>query len=195
MKLLLKIRHGLVKLLAPRLYLGHLLWEQYTVRPSCKFVQDQNKRSLWVAEVGVRDGRNAENILKTLDVKMLFLVDPYEAYVDGDGKTKEFIREKQQAVDRMLCKPIFFNCSPSPAAASYYSNRYFDYVYIDANHSYEAVKADLAAWFPKVKSGGVLGGHDFWGRFIGVVRAVLEFAEENDLELHTDQLDWWFVKP
>jgi hypothetical protein len=34
-------------------------------------------------------------------------------------------------------------------------------VYIDANHLYEAVTVDIKTWLPKVKIGGILGGHDF----------------------------------
>lgn len=36
-----------------------------------------------------------------------------------------------------------------------------DFIYIDANHTYEAVKEDIIHWYPKVKSGGIVSGHDF----------------------------------
>lgn len=50
-----------------------------------------------------------------------------------------------------------------------------DFVFIDADHSYDAVKQDIAAWLPKVKAGGWIGGHDFHPRkFPGVVNAVRE---------------------
>ena len=67
-----------------------------------------------------------------------------------------------------------------------------DFVYIDACHEYSAVKADIAAWYPKVRVGGVLGGHDItWS---GVFWAVAEFAKEQALQLHTSACDWWVVK-
>ena len=34
-------------------------------------------------------------------------------------------------------------------------------IFIDGDHSYEAVRADLAAWEPKLVPGGILAGHDF----------------------------------
>lgn len=50
-----------------------------------------------------------------------------------------------------------------------------DFVFIDADHGYEAVREDIALWTPKVRSGGWLGGHDYYPRkFPGVVQAVNE---------------------
>jgi predicted O-methyltransferase YrrM len=55
-----------------------------------------------------------------------------------------------------------------------------DFVFIDADHSYEAVKLDIAKWAPKVKPGGWLGGHDYHPRkFPGVVKAVSEAFPAN----------------
>jgi predicted O-methyltransferase YrrM len=49
----------------------------------------------------------------------------------------------------------------SSSAASDYLNATLDFVFIDADHSYEGVKKDIVAWLPKVKKGGVLAGHDY----------------------------------
>lgn len=58
-------------------------------------------------------------------------------------------------------------------AAKLYEDGSFDFVFIDADHSYEAVRADIAAWAPKVRVGGWLGGHDYHPRkFPGVVKVV-----------------------
>jgi predicted O-methyltransferase YrrM len=49
----------------------------------------------------------------------------------------------------------------SVKAASLYPDNSLEFVFIDANHEYEAVKADLQAWLPKVKKGGHIAGHDY----------------------------------
>lgn len=64
------------------------------------------------------------------------------------------------------------------------------FVYLDGDHRYEAVKADIEAWFPKLKPGGILAGLDWmcpgeydrpdnWGP--GIQRAVAEFAGPREL--------------
>jgi SAM-dependent methyltransferase len=62
---------------------------------------------------------------------------------------------------------------PSVEAAARFPDRSVDFIFIDAAHAYEAVKADIQAWRPKVRPGGVIAGHDFeyWE---GVKRAVEE---------------------
>lgn len=62
---------------------------------------------------------------------------------------------------------------PSLEAAASYADESLDFVMIDADHAYEPVRADIAAWWPKIKQGGVLAGDDWIQR--GVNRAVEEF--------------------
>jgi predicted O-methyltransferase YrrM len=63
----------------------------------------------------------------------------------------------------------------SVAASGMYPDASLDFVFIDANHTYEAVKRDIDAWLPKMKPGGIISGHDYtvWGDF-GVIQAVTE---------------------
>ena len=62
----------------------------------------------------------------------------------------------------------------SSATAVNFGDKSVDLVYIDADHSYEAVQRDIAVWLPKVKAGGFIAGHDYSHAFPGVVRAVCE---------------------
>lgn len=56
-------------------------------------------------------------------------------------------------------------------------DKYFDFVFIDADHTYEGVISDIVAWYPKVKEGGALCGHDYHNPpFPGVTEAVDELC-------------------
>ncbi|MDD5394923.1 MAG: class I SAM-dependent methyltransferase [Thiothrix sp.] len=67
----------------------------------------------------------------------------------------------------------------------------FQFVFVDADHSYEAVKKDIAAWLPKIKSGGYIGGHDYAEHSEGVKKAVDEIFGSN-VKLVSNQC--WLVE-
>jgi len=62
----------------------------------------------------------------------------------------------------------------SDKAAELYKNKSLDFVFIDAGHEYEFIHADIKAWLPKVKKGGVIAGHDIYAP--GVKRAAEELV-------------------
>lgn len=49
----------------------------------------------------------------------------------------------------------------SKVASTLFQDESLDFIYIDANHKYDAVKEDLELWYPKLKKGGVFSGHDY----------------------------------
>jgi Methyltransferase domain len=49
----------------------------------------------------------------------------------------------------------------SKEAAAYVPDGSLDFVFIDADHSYEGCKADIQAWLPKLKPSGFISGHDY----------------------------------
>jgi hypothetical protein len=70
-----------------------------------------------------------------------------------------------------------------------------DFVYIDARHDYDAVSADIAAWLPRVRPGGLLAGHDYYdgergGTRYGVKRAVEEACASRGLEITLTRRDY-----
>lgn len=71
---------------------------------------------------------------------------------------------------------------PSTEAAKLYEDASLDMVFIDACHTYDCVRADIASWYPKVKPGGYLAGHDYYTwptDHDGVRQAVDEFFNGN----------------
>jgi len=72
-------------------------------------------------------------------------------------------------------------------AAEMFLDRYFDLVFIDSDHRYEPTLADIKAWLPKVKRGGILSGHDYAEKVTkathhkGVTQAVDEVFGKNKI--------------
>jgi predicted O-methyltransferase YrrM len=62
----------------------------------------------------------------------------------------------------MLPVAAYYNAvvQTSPEAAQQYADGSLDFVFIDASRDYDSVKADILGWWPKVKPGGLLAGHD-----------------------------------
>ena len=74
---------------------------------------------------------------------------------------------------------------------------FFDFIYIDGDHTYEGAKKDLDNTFSKIKKGSILSGDDY-GIFedinFGVKKAVDEFCYNNNLNLNLDGSFWWTIK-
>ena len=79
-----------------------------------------------------------------------------------------------------------------------YEDGFFDYVYIDSSHLYEDTVRDIAQWWPKIKKGGIIAGHDYSNSdpLYGVIQAVTEFVEDNNIKyLHItrEQTKSWII--
>lgn len=79
----------------------------------------------------------------------------------------------------------------SDRAVQLYDDRSVDFVFIDADHSYEAVKNDIMKWLPKVKLTGVISGDDHVSQHPGVIKAVNEIFG-NKIKLINNR--FWYVE-
>ncbi len=149
------------------------------------------KKELLVAEIGVDYGSNAKNMLKFLPIKKMYLIDPYDEKLDGVVGEQRFKKAKKFLINYR--NQIEFIKKKSTDALNDIPDD-LDFIYIDGSHKYESVKKDIELYFPKVKKRGILGGHDFWGNEVGVCKAVVEFANNNNLKLYGGLNDWWVVK-
>lgn len=147
-------------------------------------------------EVGTDHGVFADAFLERWKFKgTLWCVDPYEPCED-----QHYPREADFLMACMILSRHGNACrivrERSVDAAEKYGEKWNPgFVYIDGAHDYKSAKADIAAWWPKVKLGGVLAGHDYSIAYApGVVRAVEEFASAEGLrvELTEDHpASWW----
>lgn len=195
-------RYSLVKIIAPAIYRA----VEQTERGTVCFVRDSKGYTpLTGVEIGVWKGVNAESILKTLNMKKLYLVDPYEPYMQKNIPQTTIATEKGFPISFKRLKEISYNRLKkyrdrvefiykfSADAVGLIPNG-LDFVYIDGNHEYPYVKQDIDNYYPKVKQYGVLGGHDFNVDSMGVIKAVTQFVVRNDLELMVQNDDWWVRK-
>ncbi len=157
-------------------------------------------------EVGSAFGQFAGRILATWKGKELYLVDPWQKqegneylentnqvapFSDWEFQCQELAKRDARAV---LKKGL------SVAVAKEFPDYALDFVYIDGNHDFGHVMADLDAWYPKVKIGGLIGGHDFMtnhdsGACCDVDTAVLRWTREHNVPFTvTACTSWWFIK-
>jgi|SRR5581483_3626160 predicted O-methyltransferase YrrM len=157
-------------------------------------------------EIGVYKGLHAASLLEHLDIERLYLVDPYEMYREyEEGKTHYGIDQdplylaRKEAAERLAphASKVTWVYKKSVEASSEIPEG-LDFVYVDGNHAEAFVSADILSFYPKIRPGGVLGGHDFYNGFCrehdGVIRAVTKFAIQHDLPLQVELPDWWIRK-
>eukprot|EP01043_Picozoa_sp_COSAG02_P045686 COSAG02_NODE_4205_length_5628_cov_3.597938_1_plen_481_part_00 len=129
------------------------------------------------AEIGVRDGMFAKTNLLEWTGRMYYMIDawshrPEDVEVGLRDTTKDDMNELQESPHLARMNQARQNTEQwssrremirgfSTVVCHQFKDNYFDWVYLDALHTYEAVKRDLEAWYPLVKPGGLISGDDF----------------------------------
>ncbi len=162
------------------------------------------------AEIGVASGMNAVLMFQTYADLRLYLVDPWsgdQAYLDAVPKSglwakrlatvplllKEqqewygaTIRDTEFAADRRTVLRM-----PSVEAALLVPDGSLSFCFIDGDHRKESVLADMDAWWPKVRAGGIFAGHDYGTRrHEGVVEAVNEWVARMGMHMDVHGRCW-----
>lgn len=142
------------------------------------------------AEIGVAEGRFSAGLLSLCPQVTLWAIDNwapgYKTWMgtEWDEQTQRANRSafmEMRISEGLSPRLIVFEASSLDAAKEIRDGS-FDFVFIDADHSYEAVNADIAAWTPKVRPGGFITGHDYDSeKFPGVIRAVDERFPQIDI--------------
>lgn len=160
-------------------------------------------------EVGVFRGAMSQKLLDG-GVVRLFMVDnwlpaceqPEHYKATGDWHSLRPIdgvasdeRKAREVARRSNGRAVVMKM-PSVEAARQINDGSMDFVFLDADHSYEGLRDDIAAWLPKVRKGGWIGGHDYANDmpeydFSGVKRAVDEAFPDG---VETDENYTWFVR-
>lgn len=165
------------------------------------------------AEIGVRKGQYSELLLGHWSGAKLISVDPWqtfppEEYVDGSNVIQDvhdaYHAESCRRLGKFGGRSVVWRMTGREAAARLAPGE-LDFAYLDARHDRDSVAEDLATWWPLVRSGGVLAGHDYRDAELptvvfGVRSAVDEFFGGLGLTVHATVDDepwpsWMVVKP
>jgi len=148
------------------------------------------------AEVGVWQGCFSYHTLLPRQPSKLYLIDSWAGDAESDPDRGDQSSSSQLARKHMY-EQVQEAFAPYPnveiikmksdEAAACFPDNFFDYVYIDGDHSYEGVMKDLESYFPKVKIGGLIIGDDYgWGR--------VSVAVQDFLKKYNDRI-YWFGDP
>jgi len=138
-----------------------------------------------VAELGVDTGGFSSLVLERNHPAKLHLVDAWHTTRYGEDKAQGVLKKFE---GQIADGTVQLHRGLSTEKASDFDDNYFDWIYIDTNHSYQTTYEELRAYAPKMKPGGIIAGHDFingnWisGLRYGVREAVHEFCVEEGWE-------------
>lgn len=149
----------------------------------CQFLIGECPDITTMAEIGSFAGESASIFIQYF--KIVNCVDIWEPILIVNGVISNIISKKDEPniytnaeknFDMLFGsnKNIIKIKDRSENACKRFENNSLDFVYIDADHSYESVQQDIVFWLPKVKKNMFFGGHDYSSSFVGVVKAVNE---------------------
>ena len=141
-----------------------------------------------VAEIGVHRGKFSQKIVDICKPKELVLIDIWDTAIQPNAKKNiKHVRDTfSKQIEEGLIRVVH---GDSAEKIKLEKDNHFDWVYIDADHSYKAVYKELRTVLPKIKAGGIISGHDYNDCYMpalcqyGVVEAVNEFCKEFNWEL------------
>jgi len=143
-----------------------------------------------VAEIGVKSGLFAKHIYEISQPKKIFLIDCWESQkgsyeIDSTNNQnhekcyKDVLNHFGKYKNAIIIKDYSQN------ACKCFENNFFDWVYIDANHTYDAIFNDINNWWPLIKNNGYICGHDYFTDYwVDVELAVNNFLKLNKKNLY-----------
>lgn len=149
-------------------------------------------------EIGCWKGRStaftAVEILNSGKDIVLDVVDTFEGSPEHGTVDKQALKAEFERNIKPVNKVIGAVHAMSSVEASFkYDDKSLDFVFIDGNHSYDYVMADIKAWFPKLKWGGIIGGDDYEAAWPGVMKAVNEVFGPDSIRVYGKN-HWAVVK-
>lgn len=135
------------------------------------------------AEIGVAAGKYSRVFCWNIPDVHLYCIDPWQS--DSNDPCDYGLENiSNHAHAKKILQPfnVTFIEKNSIEALDDFEDGSLDFVYIDANHSFDYVIQDLINWNKKVKSGGIISGHDYYRlRNFGVILAVDTYVKAHGI--------------
>lgn len=127
-------------------------------------------------EVGVYQGEAMRQFMDSGKFRRYFGVDFWSGnFVDPNKAFLEGVEDAELVFDNVSKPyPVVKMKMTSEEASTYFKDGVFDFIYLDGNHNYEFIRQDIDIWWPKVKSGGYFGGHDYSNLACGGVKKAVD---------------------
>lgn len=150
------------------------------------------------AEIGVCQGLYSELLFKTIPGLEMLCIDTWTPNRLRNEETQK--ANYEEAKKRLAPYKATLIPKASMDAVKDVPDGSLDFVYIDGSHEFEAAMLDIIFWSYKVRSGGIVSGHDYcWGYKSGVVPAVDAYTRGMGilnwyLTNHDKEPSWLWVK-
>ena len=133
-----------------------------------------NLNNAKILEIGSYAGDSTRFFFESNRFKEIHCLDAWEAGYDSlDYASNNMLGVEESFLKFALNKSnIFIHKAYSSKITEIFKNGYFDIVYIDACHTYDAVVSDIKMSIPKIKKGGFIAGHDYLDPNFKVTQAV-----------------------
>ena len=164
-------------------------WAEFYYGVFSGVINDNNYKT--VAEIGAGFGTHAKQVMENTNVSKYYIIDPVAPYEDDfalniqraegttDNNFDEFLDLVKGGLSSFVGTYTWLRKTSADVTNVEIPDNKLDAIFIDGDHTYDAVKQDLEFAWSKVKTGGVILGDDYWIHH--VANAVTDFATENDL--------------
>lgn len=144
-----------------------------------------DKKDLIGIELGSYCGNSSEMFINSGCFEKLYCIDSWNG-IESKFTEKIFDETLSKNQKIIKIKDLTLNVSKQFQYGS------IDFIYIDANHDYDSVKNDILHYFPKIKNGGIISGHDYCESWKGVINAVNEIFGK-PIKVFKDG-SWYIIK-
>jgi predicted O-methyltransferase YrrM len=163
-------------------------WLGQSTNVIADFVKNKGRGSAIIHIIDTFEGSPQTDLVRRAKINNIERQFKTNMYLSGNKKLLRIHKAKSQEISHL------------------FEENSLDFIFIDGDHRYDFIKQDIELYYPKLKNGGIICGHDYEGReyneeFIhedfvenrhnGVIKAVNEFFKD---EVNQDFVFWWHKK-